>query len=52
MRPLPSELVDGQPHRVRDLTERMSDLSELTEEERAQMLPSGRARLVAASVGR
>lgn len=51
MRPLLAELVDRQPHRVRDLTERMSDLFELTEEERAQMLPSGRARLVVNRVG-
>lgn len=46
MRPLLAELVDGQSHRVRDLTERMSDRFELTEDERAQLLPSGRARLI------
>ncbi|MEJ5945575.1 restriction endonuclease [Pseudokineococcus basanitobsidens] len=51
MRPLLAELVDRQPHRVRDLTERMSDLFELTEAERVQMLPSGRARLIVNRVG-
>lgn len=46
MRPALAPLADGQVHRSRDTKEAMSDLFELTAEERAQMLPSGRQRTI------
>lgn len=46
MRPALAHLADGQVHRSREVKEAMSDLYELTPEERAQMLPSGRQRTI------
>jgi len=51
MRPLMAALADGQPQRPRDLTDRMADAFDLTDEERAQLLPSGRQRVIANRVG-
>lgn len=51
MRPVLVYLADGQVCRSRDITEAMSDQFALTAEERAEMLPSGTARLMANRVG-
>jgi restriction system protein len=44
MQPLLEELSDGSTRKVRDLIERLSDRFELTVDERAELLPSGRQR--------
>lgn len=44
MRPLLEELSDGSTRKVRDLIESLSDRFELTVDERAELLPSGRQR--------
>jgi restriction system protein len=46
MRPLLESLSDGGVRRTRDLVEAMSDRFELTAEERAALLPSGRQRRI------
>jgi restriction system protein len=45
MRPLLEAHADYKEHLNRDLVERLADQFQLTEEERREMLPSGRARL-------
>lgn len=42
MRPVLAHLVDGEVRRTRDVKDSMADAFELTADERAQMLPSGR----------
>lgn len=51
MRPVLSLLEDGQTRRSRDVKDAMADLFSLTAEERAHMLPSGRARTMDNRVG-
>ena len=51
MRPVLSFLEDGQTRRSRDVKDAMADLFSLTAEERAHMLPSGRARTMDNRVG-
>src|SRR5699024_6782713 len=51
MRPVLEYLADGGEHRLRDLKEAMADQFNLTAEERAQMTPSGRSRLIYNRVG-
>lgn len=46
MRPILSYLADGQQRSTRTVTDAMSDEFGLTAEERAQMIPSGRAKLM------
>ena len=46
MRPIMSYLADGQQKSTRTVTDAMSDEFGLTAEERAQMIPSGRAKLM------
>jgi restriction system protein len=43
MRPILAYLADGQQKSTRTVTDAMSDEFGLTAEERAQMIPSGRA---------
>lgn len=51
MRPVLTWLEDGQTRRSRDVKDAMADLFSLTGEERAHMLPSGRARTMGNRVG-
>ena len=51
MRPVLAYLADGQVRRSRDITEAMSDRFKLSTEERAEMLPSARAKKMANRVG-
>ena len=51
MLPLLRRLSDRQEHRFRDLVEVLEDEFQLTDDERAQMLPSGRDRLFRNRVG-
>lgn len=51
MRPVLALLSDGQTRRSRDVKDAMADLFSLTPEERAQMIPSGRARTMDNRVG-
>ena len=51
MLPLLRTLQDGRPHPVGDIVQSLSDEFRLTAEEREQLLPSGRARLMRNRVG-
>lgn len=51
MRPVLSLLEDGQTRRSRDVKDAMADLFSLTADERAHMLPSGRAKMMDNRVG-
>jgi len=51
MRPVLEHLADGQLHRAREVKEAMADRFELTEAERAELIPSGRARSIDNRVG-
>lgn len=51
MRPILDLLADGEIRRTREVTSAIADQFELTAEERAVMLPSGRARLIDNRVG-
>jgi restriction system protein len=51
MRPVLAHLVDGEVRRTRDVKDSMADAFELTADERAQMLPSGRQRTMDNRVG-
>ncbi len=51
MRPILSFLADGEIHRTREVINAMSDEFGLTAEERAEAIPSGRARLIDNRVG-
>ena len=51
MRPLLDAHADGKAHRNRDLIDELAQLFGLTEDERREMLPSGRARLFDNRVG-
>ena len=51
MRPVLTLLEDGQTRRSRDVKDAMADLFSLTAEERAQMIPSGRAKMMDNRVG-
>ncbi|MDE9365684.1 restriction endonuclease [Luteipulveratus sp. YIM 133132] len=51
MRPVLAHLGDGETHRSRDVKDAMADLFELSEAERAAMLPSGRQRTIDNRVG-
>lgn len=51
MRPVLSHLQDGEIRRSRDVNEAMADHYGLTAAERAEMIPSGRARLMDNRVG-
>ena len=51
MRPALMCLIDGQLHRSRELKEALADEFSLTEAERAEMLPSGRQRVIDNRVG-
>jgi len=51
MRPILSFLADGEMRRTRDVINAMSDEFGLTAEERAEVIPSGRARLMDNRVG-
>jgi restriction system protein len=50
MLPILRELADGQPHRMKDMIERLADVFNLSPEERATLLPSGH-RTIANRVG-
>ena len=45
MRPALLLLVDGEAHRVRDLVDQISDLFNLTDEERTETIPSGQPKI-------
>ncbi len=51
MLPLLRLAADGQEHALRDATERMADAFKLSDAEKAEMLPSGSARVIASRVG-
>lgn len=51
MRPVLAHLVDGEVRRTRDVKDSMAEAFELTTDERAQMLPSGRQRTMDNRVG-
>jgi len=51
MRPLLAMLEDGQPHRLSDLYQKISDHYQLTEEERKQRINSGRQAVIRNRVG-
>ena len=51
MRPALTRLADGQLHRSREVKEALADEFSLTEAERAEMLPSGRQRVIDNRVG-
>ena len=51
MRPVLASLADGEIRRSRDVKDSMADEFRLTDEERAHMLPSGRARTMDNRVG-
>ena len=51
MKPILEFLADGQTRRTRDVTAGIADEFELSAEERAVLLPSGRARLIDNRVG-
>ncbi len=51
MRPALSHLADGQLHRSREVKDALADLFGLTEAERAELLPSGRQRVIDNRVG-
>ena len=51
MRPALAHLADGQLHRSREVKETLADLFGLTDSERAELLPSGRQRVIDNRVG-
>lgn len=51
MTPLLKILADGREHRLRDLTARLADEFQLTEEDRQELLPSGQQTLISNRVG-
>ena len=51
MRPVLAHLADGEIRRTRDMKDAMADAFSLTDDERAQMLPSGRQRTMDNRVG-
>lgn len=51
MRPVLEHLADGQLHRSREVKEAMADRYDLSEAERAELLPSGRQRTMDNRVG-
>lgn len=51
MRPVLAHLANGQVHRSRDVTAAMADEFGLSEEERAEKIPSGNARVIGNRVG-
>ena len=51
MRPALAHLADGQLHRSRDVKEALADVFGLADVERAQLLPSGRQRVIDSRVG-
>ena len=51
MRPALAHLADGQLHRSREVKETLSDQFGLTDAERAELLPSGRQRVMDNRVG-
>lgn len=51
MRPVLAHLADGGLHRSREVKEAMADLHQLTDAERAEVLPSGRQRTIDNRVG-
>lgn len=51
MRPVLALLADGEARRSRDIKDTMADAFDLTDDERAQMLPSGRQRTMDNRVG-
>ena len=51
MRPVLAHLADNEMHRSRAVKDAMADEHELTDEERAQVLPSGRQRVIDNRVG-
>ena len=51
MRPALAHLADGEIRRTRDMKDAMADAFSLTDDERAQMLPSGRQRTMDNRVG-
>ena len=51
MRPALAHLADGEPHRSREVKEALADGFELTDAERAELLPSGRQRVIDNRVG-
>jgi restriction system protein len=51
MRPALAHLADGEPHRSREVKEALADGFGLTDAERAELLPSGRQRVIDNRVG-
>ncbi len=51
MRPALAHLADGQLHRSREVKEVLADVFGLTDAERAELLPSGRQRVIDSRVG-
>lgn len=51
MRPVLAYLADGETRRTRDVKDAMTDAFELSDEERARTLPSGRQRTIDNRVG-
>lgn len=51
MRPALAHLADGQLHRSREVKESLADVFRLTDAERAELLPSGRQRVMDSRVG-
>ncbi len=51
MRPALAHLADGELHRSREVKLALADLFHLTEAERAELLPSGRQRIIDNRVG-
>lgn len=51
LRPALAALADGSVHRSRDIKDQLADDFELTADERAEMLPSGRVRTMDSRVG-
>ncbi len=51
MRPLLDFVSDGEPHQLRDAYDSLSDFFELTQDERDQLLPSGRQTIIKNRIG-
>ena len=45
MLPLLRHIADGKEHSIKEITEAMADYFQLTEEERSQLLPSGKQKI-------
>ena len=51
MLPLLDLLADGEPHSMRELTEHISNVLNLTDEDEREMLASGQTRVIVNRVG-